>query len=156
MVGGRDKRIRTIVTLVGVGQAKVGELFVHKGSGVKCAECRYFNVCVKNLESGRLYRIVGLRNRVLKCEVYEVDMRVVEVVEAEILAAVPSKQAIKGVLLIFCSQRCEKQDCNNYDLCLPEYLRDGDRCEVVEVYGSISCPKGLQLSRVLLRRAPPS
>ncbi|MEM1507212.1 MAG: UPF0179 family protein [Candidatus Bathyarchaeia archaeon] len=156
MSGENGKRMKPIITLVGVGQARVGELFVHKGFSAKCRECRYLNVCVKNLECGRIYRVVGLRDKVLKCEAYDIEMRVVEVVEAEVLAAIPSKQAIVGALITFHPQECDKQGCESYEFCSPEYLKDGDRCEIVEVYGAIGCPKDLQLRKVLLRRAPPS
>ncbi|MEM3716244.1 MAG: UPF0179 family protein [Candidatus Bathyarchaeia archaeon] len=156
MGGGSGKRVKPIITLVGAGQARVGELFVHKGSSTKCNECKYFNVCVKNLESGRLYRIVGLRDRVLRCKAYDVDMQVVEVVEAEVSAAIPSKQAIEGALITFHPQECGEQSCESYEMCSPEYLREGDRCEVVEVHEAIECLKDLQLKRVLLRRVSPS
>ncbi|MCD6465130.1 UPF0179 family protein, partial [Candidatus Bathyarchaeota archaeon] len=72
---------KVIITLVSVGQAKIGSLFIHRGAGTKCSECKYFNICVKNLEPNRIYKIVGLRNKILRCDLYEIDMRVVEVVE---------------------------------------------------------------------------
>lgn len=149
-------KAKTIITLLGVGQAKIGEIFIHKGPGSKCSECKYFNVCVKNLEGGRLYKVVNVRDRILKCEPYDLEMRVVEVVEAEVPAAVSSKQAIEGAVLIFHPQKCDEQDCENLTLCSPEYLRDNDRCEVIAVHESLKCSRGFQLKKVLLRRVPSS
>ncbi|MCX8171646.1 MAG: UPF0179 family protein [Candidatus Bathyarchaeota archaeon] len=156
MSGEGGKRVKTIITLLGEGQARVGELFIHKGFGAKCYGCRYFNVCVKNLESGRVYRVVGLRDRVLKCEAYDIEMRVVEVVESEVLAALPSKQAILGALVTFHPQECGERGCENYELCSPEPLRSGDRCEIIEVYEAVRCPRDFQIRKVLLRRVSPS
>ncbi|MBS7648323.1 MAG: UPF0179 family protein [Candidatus Bathyarchaeia archaeon] len=150
-----EKRERIIITLLGVGQAKVGESFIHKGSGSKCNECKYFNICVKNLESGRVYRVISLRDKILKCEMYDIEMRVVEVVESEVLAAIDPKQAIKNVILTFHPQKCDEHGCENAALCSPEHLKDSDRCEVIEVYESLRCPKGLQFVKVLLKRVPP-
>ncbi len=149
-------KVKRIVTLVGAGQARIGERFIHKGSGSKCSECRYYSICVGNLESGRVYKIVNVRNKILRCEVYDLDMRVVEVTEAEVPAALASKQAIKGAVLTFHPQNCDEQNCGNIMLCSPGCLKDDDRCEVIEVYESLQCPKGFQLRRVLLRRVSPS
>ncbi|MBS7634626.1 UPF0179 family protein [Candidatus Bathyarchaeota archaeon] len=147
---------KIIVTLISAGQARVGFSFIHRGAGEKCGECRYFSVCVKNLEDNRVYKIVNVRDRFLRCELYDVDMRVVEVVESEVLAAVSPKQSIEGAIITFHSQKCSVQDCENAALCSPEGLRDGDRCEVVKVCDNLKCPVGLQLRKALLRRAPPS
>lgn len=145
-----------IITLLGAGQAKIGELFIHKGSGSKCSACKYFNVCVKNLEKGRVYKVVNIRNKILRCEPYNLEMRVVEVVEAEIPAAVPSNQAIKGAVLTFHRQDCNEQNCDKLALCSPEFLRDNDRCKVIAVYESLNCLRKFQLKRVLLKRLPSS
>lgn len=147
---------KIMVTLVSAGQAKVGFSFIHRGAGEKCGECKYFSVCVKNLEDNRVYKIVNVRDRFLRCELYDVDMRVVEVVESEVPAAVSPKQSIEGAIITFHSQRCSGQECENESLCSPEGLRDGDRCEVVKVYDNLKCPVGLQLRKALLRRSPPS
>jgi uncharacterized protein (UPF0179 family) len=155
-MSGVNKNRRTIITLVGIGQAKVGESFIYRGPSLKCGECKYFNVCAKNLERGRIYRIVNLRDKVLACEMHNLEMRVVEVVEAEIEAAVTPKQAIEGVVFSFHPQECTEEGCENIKLCLPENLKNNDRCMIIKVYGSIRCPRGLQLMRVLLVRVPPS
>lgn len=145
---------RKIITMLSVSQARIGEIFIYRGWGQKCPECRYFMVCAKNLSEGRIYRVVGVRNKAFKCEAYDIEMRVVEVVEADIDAAVPSKQAIEGVILTFHPQECNNNLCENYILCMPDGLIEGDRCKVVRVHGALKCPRGLQLVRTLLRRAP--
>lgn len=147
---------RTIVTMLSVGQARVGESFIFRGSGQGCRGCKYFKVCAGNLSAGRIYRVVNVRKRVFKCEVFDVEMHIVDVIEADVEAAVPSKQAIEGVILTFHLQECDNELCENRMLCLPGGLMENDKCEVIRIYGRLSCPKGLQLMRALLRRVPSS
>ncbi len=142
--------------MLSVGQAKVGESFIYRGSGQGCRGCKYFNVCAGNLSVGRIYRVVNVRKRVFKCGALDVEMCVVDVVEADVEAAVPSKQAIEGVILTLHPQECDNNLCENHILCLPDGLMENDKCEVIRVYGRLSCPKGLQLTRALLRRVPSS
>lgn len=149
----KEKSRKTIVTMLSASQSRVGETFIYRGAGQKCSGCKYFNVCAGNLSEGRIYRVVNVRKKTFNCEAYGIEMRVVDVVEAEINAAIPSKQAIEGVILTFYPQKCEEEICKNYSLCLPEGLAERDRCEVVKIYGKLSCPRGLQLMKVLLRRA---
>jgi len=147
---------RSLITLVSVKQAKEGFTFLHNGPAPKCEGCRYFHVCVQNLVPGRIYRVVGLRDKTVQCELTETDMMVVEVVESEIETAIQSKQAIEGALISFQKQECRMGDCENLELCSPKGLFDRDRCEIVKVTGSVQCPQGLPLARVLLRWAPAS
>jgi hypothetical protein len=147
---------KTAVTLIGVGQAKVGSVFIHRGPGSKCEECRYSRICVESLEPERAYRIIRVREKTLHCDMYEAEMQVVEVVEAEVPATAPSKQAISGAIITFYTPGCNEYSCENFELCFPTGLRDGDRCTVVEVKDRIRCPQGLALRRVLLRRVPAS
>ncbi|MEM2273355.1 MAG: UPF0179 family protein [Candidatus Bathyarchaeia archaeon] len=155
-VGGEEKSRKTIVTMLSESQSKIGEAFIYRGFGQKCCGCRYFNVCAGNLREGRIYKVVNVRNKIFKCEIYDIKMRVVDVIEAEINAAIPSKQAIEGVTLTFHPQKCDEGDCENNMLCMPDGLVENDRCEVVKIYGRIICPQGLQLMKVLLRRVPSS
>jgi len=140
-----------IVTLVGKGQAKIGEVFIHKGPGSKCTDCEYFHVCVKNIKPGRIYEIVGIRDKTHFCKQYEIEMHVVEVVNAKIPAAAFAKQAIQGAIITFRTPTCDLEECKNYDLCFPEGLKSGDHCEVLEVTQNLQCPLGFPLKKVLLQ-----
>ena len=150
------KEEKSIVTLIGIGQAVVGKEFIHKGPGTKCESCKYSQVCVRNLEPERIYRIVEVREKTLPCALYETEMQAVEVVETEIAAVVPSKQAIQGAIITLHNPDCKEQECKNYETCFPTGLKDRDRCEIVAVTESLQCPQGLPLGKVLLRRAPAS
>jgi len=144
-------RHKTIVTLVSISQAEVGKVFIHKGSSSKCKSCRYSQVCVRNLEPERVYKIVEVRKKALPCSLYKTDMQVVEVMGAEISAVVPSKQAIEGAIVTFHMPDCEEQRCENYEFCSPKGLKDGDRCEIIGVTENLQCPRELPLKKVLLR-----
>jgi uncharacterized protein (UPF0179 family) len=147
-------REKPTVTLIGIGQARVGRVFIHKGPCSKCEDCKYFQVCVKNVESERVYKIVGVRQKTLPCRLYETEMQVIEVVDAEIPAAIQSKQAIAGAVITFEMPSCKEEICENRELCLPRGLRQGDRCEVLEVTVSLQCSEGSPRKQVLLRRVP--
>jgi len=147
---------KRIVTLIGSGQAKIGTVFIHKGPGSKCSECEYSKVCVHNIEPGHVYEIVGVRDKVLFCKQYETEMRVVEVVNAKVPSSLPSKQAIAGAIIVFQMPQCGNEECERYELCFPLGLRDGDRCEVVEVTETFQCPLGISRKKVFLQLAPAS
>ncbi|OYT44000.1 hypothetical protein B6U84_04970 [Candidatus Bathyarchaeota archaeon ex4484_40] len=80
-----ERERRPIITLIGPGQAKLGMRFLHKGGTPKCEGCQYRRVCIENLEPGRIYKIVGVREKTLFCEAYGMEMVVVEVTESEVV-----------------------------------------------------------------------
>ena len=147
---------KPIVTLVSIGQARVGTAFLHRGSGTKCENCEYLQVCVKNLEPQRVYKIVKVRDKTLHCRQYDSEMQVVEVLDAEIPAAIPAKQAIEGAVIMFQVRDCSQESCENSETCFPEGLRAGDRCEVLSVTESLPCSEAFLLKKVSLRRVPVS
>jgi len=144
--------LRRIITMIGVKQATVGLTFIYHGPCPACEGCEYRKVCVENLEPGRVYRIVGLRERVFPCRVHEGGVRVVEVVEADVEAALPSKVAIEGATITFQPRECGQVDCEHYNLCFPVGLFRGDHCAILKVGERIRCREGLSLTRVVLRR----
>lgn len=147
---------KPIVTLVSTGQARVGTIFFHRGPGSKCESCQYFQACVKNLEPGRVYKIVKLRDKTLPCGQYETEMQVVEVLDGEIPSAIPAKQAIEGAVITFQMVDCREETCNNCELCFPKGLKAGDRCEVQNATETLPCSEGFLLKKVSLRRVPVS
>lgn len=144
---------RRIITLISTGQAKIGRVFIHKGPGSKCKECEYFNVCVKNLKTDRVYRIYNVRERILSCRSYETEMKVVEVKHAETPSAGQAKQAIKGAVITFKTPDCNEIHCDNFSLCFPRGLKTGDRCKVLRVTKNLSCCQSYPLKKVFLQLA---
>lgn len=149
-------RERSVITLVGVRQAKEGFVFIHQGSSQKCGGCQYYSICIENLEVGRVYKIVGLRENVFPCRLHESGARVVEVVEPEISAALPSKLAIEGAVITFLKIDCDVQACENREICFPRGLVNKDQCTVLKIGENLACSKGLSLVKAMLHRLPSS
>ncbi len=142
---------KSVITLVGFKQAKKGFVFIHQGPSSNCEGCKYYQVCIKNLENGRVYKVVKLREKVFPCILHEAGARVVEVVESNILAAIPSKLAIEGAVITFQKGDCDVQACENNELCVPRGLANGDQCTVLRICEKILCPNGLSLVKAVLR-----
>jgi len=147
---------KRIVTLISSGQADVGTIFQHKGAGSKCFNCEYFRVCVQNLEPNRVYEVIAVRDKIIHCKKYEIEMRAVEVIDAKIYSSLPSKHAIQNAIVVFQSPQCRNERCENYELCFPRGLKDGDRCKVLEVIEIFQCPLEASRKKVLLQLAPSS
>jgi len=145
---------KTVITLIGVRQAREGYAFIHQGSGPNCKNCGYYRVCIENLEEGRVYRVVGVRENVFQCGVHEGGVRVVEVVESDIEAALPLRMAMEGVSIPFERVECEASSCVNHGLCVPRGLVNADRCTILRIGEKIECPEGLSLVKVVLHRLP--
>lgn len=143
----------TIVTLIGVKLARIGEEFMFIGSTSECDACKLKNSCL-NLETGRKYRIVSRREGIQhECAVHDTGVCPVEVVEAPIIAAIEARRAFAGSKISFEPMKCEKT-CGLYDLCHPESLRSGEKYTINNVLGDAPepCNLGHTLKLVELRK----
>jgi len=147
---------KSVITLVGVRQAEEGFIFIHQGPSSGCEGCKYYQVCIENLEVGRVYKVVELREKVFPCRLHEAGVRVVEVVESDILATLPSKLAIEGAVITFQKVECDVQVCEHHQLCVPRGLFNGDHCTILKIEENVSCSKGSPLAKAALRRLPSS
>jgi len=147
---------RSVITLVGVRQARKGFVFIHQGPGSGCEGCEYHQVCIRNLEVGRAYEVVRLRKKVFPCKLHEAGVRVVEVVESDILVALPPKLAMEGAVITFWARECYVEACEYYELCIPQGLLSADHCAVLKIGEKIACSRGLPLVKTVLRRLPSS
>lgn len=141
---------KTIITLVGSKQARTGFTFIHEGPAKVCIKCSYNTVCVNNLKRGWIYKVVSLRDKHLPCEIHEGNARVVEVQQAEIKSAIESRLAIPSGIISFNPQHCENEVCPNFSLCVPVFLKKGDKCKIADVKNSIDCPLSRPLVFALL------
>lgn len=144
--------VKRRVTLIGHKQAKLGFKFIFSGPTPKCVSCEYNNVCAGNLEAGRVYVVVQVKNRSVPCMLCQENARVVEVEEGVAEAAVDARQAIQDAVITFAAKSCSNVGCVGYEKCLPQGLRGNDRCKVLKVLEPLKCPFGLQLVQVLLER----
>ena len=139
------------VTLIDKRVAKEGYAFIHYGAAEECGGCRLSRVCVENLEPGRRYRIVAVREQTHACALCG-EAAVVEVEEAVVEAGMEKRRALIGATLAFSPVNCEKLLCENYVYCVPEGLRAGDQVVVVQTGKKLRCERGLALVRVALQR----
>lgn len=142
--------MKKIITLLPPEQARVGYEFVHYGAAEECAGCELYKVCIENLEKGRKYRVVDLREFEHPCRINE-KVRVVEIEEADVLASLEKKEAFVGARINFAPLACERVMCRNWTYCSPEGLQSGERCEIREA-DKLECPLGKNLTLAKLRR----
>jgi len=144
---------RKIVTLVSMENAKKGYRFLFEGHIYEqCMSCTLYNVCVGNLEKGRIYEVINVRRKRHKCKALNTELAVVEVREAPLEVAIRTSHAIEGAIITFYPINCSKLLCVNYGLCSPLGLKSGDKCKILKIYGKISCPRNMSLSKVLINR----
>jgi len=139
-------------TIIGKNQAKVGYAFLFNKPSSLCIKCKYYKPCMEKLESGRVYVVEKVLNKVFECKLHFEGGKLVEVNEADIEANIEAKLAILGAIIDFHAIKCTSILCENYSKCAPLGLRNGDKCKIVEVYGKAICPLGVPLSFVRLHR----
>jgi uncharacterized protein (UPF0179 family) len=134
------------VTLIGIELAKPGLEFVYEGPQPGCEGCKVYKVC-NNLVPGKRYRIIGVRTGTThECRLHHGGARVVEVIDAPIVALINAERAIVNSKIQF-ESTCHITACRGYDLCNPEGIIEGARYLVGEVLGN--APEGCERGRVL-------
>ena len=141
------------ITLVGLKQAKNGFSFMHEGPLKECEGCGVYSVCMTNLEPGRIYRVVDVRDKVFSCKIHEEGARVVEVTELDLEAAIESRLAFPDGVIPYQPQECKGISCVNYRICAPQGLKKGDKYKILEVKGQVKCPLARSLVLATLRRS---
>jgi len=137
-----------VITLVGEKLAKPGLEFIYYGPAEPCKSCRLARVCVGNLEPGRRYKIVKVRNIEHSCPLHEGKVRVVEVVEPAIEVLVDPRLAIVGSKITLKFVDCS--DPEKADLVRPEGLFEGDTVKILEILDDVECNgKRYKLVRVV-------
>ena len=126
-----------VITLVGEKLAKPGVEFIYYGAADPCKTCRLARVCVGNLEPGRRYKVVRVRNIEHSCPLHEGKVRVVEVVEPSIEVAIEPRLAIVGSKIKINFVECD--DPEKRDVIRPEGLFEGDTVKILEIIGEIEC-----------------
>lgn len=126
-----------VITLVGEKLAKPGVEFIYYGPAEPCKSCRLARVCTGNLEPGRRYKIIKVRNMEYPCLLHEGKVRVVEVVEPAIDVIIEPRYAVAGSKITLKFVECD--DPEKVDLVRPEGLFEGDVVKILEIIGDIEC-----------------
>lgn len=143
---------KKIITFVGLKQARRGFSFLNEGPLRECESCKLFKVCTAKLETGRVYVVSEVRDKVFPCPIHEDGVQVVEVVEPSIETNIESRLAFPCGIITFQPQTCEDASCPNYWKCVPQGLKAGDKCKVVEVKEQVVCPLSRHLVSAILQR----
>lgn len=140
-----------MIALIGKRMAKQGLEFQFLGNILDCRECPLKNICFM-LESGKYYRITSVRDKEHQCKIHDLNRVVtVEVEEIPVPMAVSKKIAIEGSTITFENGQCDEIHCKYYDLCNIPGLRDETKVKIEGYIEDIDCPRGKQLSKVLVR-----
>jgi uncharacterized protein (UPF0179 family) len=144
----------TLVTLVGKRQARVGSEFVYMGRATKCTECDLRKVCCDKLESGRVYTVVVVRDKLHDCPIHEDGVQLVEVEEASATVTLPSHQLFEGAVFSFHPVHCDEWQCPHNRACNPDGLKEADRCRVEKVLQKtgLDCSRKQKLGLAAVRR----
>ena len=141
-------------TLIGVKLAKVGEEFIFLGAARECEDCKLRSTCM-NLEEGRRYRIEEVKEDVRHdCPLHDGGVCVIRVVEPPITVAIEARKAFEGSKIVFEPPECDKNECEQYELCHPPGLKRGDKCTILRTLGNLpdACTKGHLLKLVEVKR----
>jgi uncharacterized protein (UPF0179 family) len=148
----RDESMVQKVTLIGERQARIGFRFLFEGVADICSRCEVKNVCLGNLEPGRLYEVNKVLRKRFPCLLHSEDAIVVQVEEPPLETAVQARIAVNEALVTYSKNDCRNISCEYRKKCFPLGLAEGDRCKVVKVEGLLPCPLREQLLLVLLQR----
>lgn len=141
-----------MITLIGKSLAKKGQEFVFLGPAEACDDCRFKSSCVGNLEKGRKYEIVDVKDNEQKCPIHAEETVIpVEVDRAKIPLLTLSKSIFEGSTFTFNAHKCDEETCEYRDLCFPEGLVENDKCIVLKNDGKHKdCEKGYKLNKLTL------
>lgn len=133
-----QEKITTIITLLGRDQAREGHRFIYSGPMQECRECQLKNICF-NLEKGRRYRVVKVRDKEHKCSVFSNGVKVVEIEQVHFHAGVSKSMVVEGSVIKFQSLGCGILGCENWFLTHPPGVDEGTRIKVLKILGDVKC-----------------
>ncbi|RLF38635.1 MAG: hypothetical protein DRN12_08115 [Thermoplasmata archaeon] len=135
-----------LITLIGKKLAKVGDEFIYLGITQKCKNCRLKTVC-SNLQEGRTYKIVKIREKSHNCKLHDEGVIVVEVEKLPAEVNIKEKEA-EATAVNYRSIKCNNVLCEEFEACTPKIKEK--EYKIVEVIGDVECPKGYKLKKVLI------
>ncbi|MBC7129138.1 MAG: UPF0179 family protein [Thermoplasmatales archaeon] len=135
-----------VVTLVGVKIAKEGNEFIYYGVANTCKNCKLKTVC-SNLEEGRAYKILKIREKKHECPLHEGGVIAVEVEKIPYEINVKSQEA-EATSISFKPMRCNEFSCNEYKACNPKIKEKEYR--ILRVLDDVECPKGYNIKKIVV------
>ncbi len=138
------------ITLIGVDLAKKDGIFTFIGPLTgKCDECRIKNVCF-NLEEGKKYRILDVREQINPCFVYNGNkVSTIEVEEIDDTYNIQnSKRLMEGSSIELKSMKCDFLTCPFIEKCNLLNIKKPKKIVVKKIVKKIKCPKGYDMREV--------
>lgn len=135
------------VTLIGERLAEVGTEFTYLGPCSDCKDCKVKSVCF-NLEKGKRYRVVGIRDTRHECKVHDSGVIAVDYEELPKECALEQKQVMEGMVVTVTNRGCENRHCSYYELCSEETLASPSKVKILQKKEQIECLEGKKLFRV--------
>jgi uncharacterized protein (UPF0179 family) len=139
---------RVTITLLGKDQAKVGHRFIYNGPIQGCKECQIKNICF-NLEKGRRYRVITVRDKEHTCPTFDSGVLVVEVEQVPFAVGVPRSMIVEGSVITHHPVGCGIRGCENWFLTHPPAVEEGTRLKVLKLIGERKCRDGTVLMEAL-------
>lgn len=118
------------------------------GPSPECKNCKLKTVCF-NLKKGRKYRITSIREKKHSCNMHEGGVKVVEVEELPIIAAV-RKGTRKNARIKIKQTDCRRLACKYYELCHNPAVQENKEYKVVKILEPIECEEGRSLVKAEL------
>ena len=154
---------KTVLTFVGKSFAKKGFRFYYQGKNQGCTtDCRLYQTCQGNLESGNVYEIIEIiKSHTIEPKTHECakgyheeEMVLVRVQIPETFVSMRNKDIYEGSVVQYTPMVCDAQDCPNYGICVPEIMvRAGEKIVVKEKLDRINnCVKGESISKVRIEK----
>ncbi|NMC07061.1 MAG: hypothetical protein GYA24_17730 [Candidatus Lokiarchaeota archaeon] len=131
-----------LVSLALEQNAQVGKEFIHDEIPGACKECRLYQICMKNLEKGRVYIIKEVNDSTRhECpkKLFPGQMVVVKVKEKPLLVSFPSSKTFEGMRLTYTGQNCPEKLCRYHSCCDPpeNTLAKGSQVKCVKILRKI-------------------
>lgn len=145
-----------IITMISKSNAKLGYKFIRHSYPEECLKCSLKHLCADRLEEGRIYQVINIRKNEHYCKLINDKVKVVEVIEPDIICTVPTRIAFEGSIITYNSMKCNEVKCVNFVKCNPIGLKNGDKCKLIKRLGKANCIKGEPLTIVILSRVPNS
>ncbi|MCL4356416.1 MAG: UPF0179 family protein [Candidatus Thermoplasmatota archaeon] len=134
------------VTLIGLDQAEVGNVFRYVTPLQVCSDCKVKGACFI-LEKGKLYRVSQLREKEHPCKVFNHDkVRVVTVEEVQEEFIVPyDKRVQEGSTLNIEGMACDHITCSFIEKCNLLHNKDDLKIKISKIERKAECPKNYDM-----------
>jgi uncharacterized protein (UPF0179 family) len=137
------------ISLIGLDQAEVGNIFRFVTPLQSCSECKIKNVCF-NLEHGRLYKVLEVRKNQHDCMVFnhnKVATVQVEELDEEMVVEY-GKRIQEGSTITLNSRHCDHITCQFIEKCNLIYQPDGVKVNIKKILSKLECPKGFNMRKI--------